>query len=140
MQQVGQLPLQMYAQQVFPVPMAVPMTQASFTAAGGRQSACQPAPRPAMHAAPVFDQQRYEQLSRDMDPESGDLARRASAVKALAGRARELALEPAGCRLLQTAMEVDPRNAAGLVEELHGFVSELARSPHGNHVLQKVIE
>jgi hypothetical protein len=52
-----------------------------------------------------------------------------------------LSLDVQGCRLLQDALEVaDVSTGAQLTAGLQGHVRELINSPHGNYVIQKVIE
>jgi hypothetical protein len=59
----------------------------------------------------------------------------------ITGRAKSLALDPAGCRVIQRALrDGDKRAASGLVAELHGSVRQLIASAHGNYVVQAVIE
>lgn len=55
--------------------------------------------------------------------------------------ARELALSPWSCRVIQMLLEVLPgQGIDSLVEVLNPFALELLESPHGNHVLTKMIE
>jgi len=62
------------------------------------------------------------------------------ALASLQGRVRAFSLDAAGCRLIQNALEItSPQLAAELADELKGHVLELASSPHGNYVIQKVI-
>jgi len=64
-----------------------------------------------------------------------------AAVSELRGSAARLALEPLGCRLVQLALQVcDQHSRASLVAEFHGHVCEMMESPHGNYVLQMVVE
>jgi len=59
----------------------------------------------------------------------------------ITGRAKSLALDPTGCRVLQRALrDGDKRVASGLVAELHGSVRQLIASAHGNYVVQAVVE
>lgn len=52
-----------------------------------------------------------------------------------------LAFDALGCRLVQEALDVaDQREAATLAGGLHGGVRALVLSPHGNYVVQKVIQ
>ncbi|CAJ1437900.1 unnamed protein product, partial [Effrenium voratum] len=51
-----------------------------------------------------------------------------------------LSRDPAGCRLVQSALEItEQRTAELLASELKSHVREAAASPHANYVLQKVI-
>lgn len=57
------------------------------------------------------------------------------------GRARQLAMDLSGCRLLQMAIaQGDGHVRAAIAEELRGHVCELVESPNGNFVLQQLIE
>lgn len=68
-------------------------------------------------------------------------APRSDAIAAIRGSVLELALDSAGCRLVQLALDVaSQKEAADMVSELHGHVYEAAESKYGNYVLQKVIE
>jgi hypothetical protein len=62
-------------------------------------------------------------------------------MAAIRDSAVQLALDAGGCRLLQHALEnTDLHTAALLSSRLQGHVRELINSPHGNYVIQKVIE
>jgi len=66
-----------------------------------------------------------------------------SAVDALLepSMVRRLSFEPAGCRVVQLALEkVDRQIAADLAIGLRGHVVEAIRSPHANYVLQKIVK
>jgi len=64
-----------------------------------------------------------------------------SAVLMMRGSALRLSLEPLGCRLVQLAVQVcDQTNRADFVSEFHGHVWEMLESPHGNYVIQRIIE
>lgn len=66
--------------------------------------------------------------------------RREQALAMLRGHVARLAFDSAGCRLVQDAFEVaDRATSSELLAELQGRVSEAARSPHANYVIQKVI-
>jgi len=57
------------------------------------------------------------------------------------GVVRRLAFEAEGCRLVQLALEVaDRHTATELADGLRGSVARLVLSPHGNYVIQKIIE
>lgn len=63
------------------------------------------------------------------------------ALFSLRGSALKMSLEPFGCRVLQSALDV--ANIAAkeiLVCEFHGNVRLMVSSPHANFVIQKVIE
>jgi hypothetical protein len=63
------------------------------------------------------------------------------AISAMCGSVLELAMDSAGCRVVQLALDVaSQKEAANIVSELHGHVHEAAESKHGNYVLQKAIE
>lgn len=69
----------------------------------------------------------------------GDVMRRA--VSSLRGSVLRLSLEPFGCRVVQTALDVASAvEKEGLVSELHNHVRLAISSPHANFVIQKVIE
>jgi len=81
---------------------------------------------------------RVGKLAQDLDA-SG--AVRENAIVAIGSAAVQLALDAAGCRLLQYALETaDVNTAAQLSARLQGHVRELIHSPHGNYVIQKVIQ
>jgi len=64
-----------------------------------------------------------------------------AAVLAMRGSALRLSLEPLGCRLVQLAVQVcDHTIRADLVSEFHGHVGEMLESPHGNYVIQRIVE
>lgn len=64
-----------------------------------------------------------------------------AAVATLREFAVRFALEPLGCRLLQFALQVcDQNTRASLVAEFHGHIREMLESPHGNYVVQMVVE
>ena len=51
------------------------------------------------------------------------------------------ALDSKGCRMLQTLLKVSSTSAQqALIAGLRGHVLELLASPHGNHVLQRIVE
>lgn len=81
---------------------------------------------------------RCQKLMEDLEA-GGE--RREGAVAQLRGNIKRMAGEPAGCRVVQVALQsADRQAAAQLCEELHGHVRELISSPHGNYVVQKVVE
>lgn len=52
-----------------------------------------------------------------------------------------LSLDSSGCRAVQLALQNGPRaDTTDLVTEMHGHVREMVGSPHGNYVIQKVVE
>jgi len=60
---------------------------------------------------------------------------------AMRGSVLRLSLEPFGCRIVQLAVQVcDQVNRADFVSEFHGHVREMLESPHGNYVIQRVVE
>mmetsp|Transcript_84799 Transcript_84799/g.150154 ORF Transcript_84799/g.150154 Transcript_84799/m.150154 type:complete len:550 (-) Transcript_84799:125-1774(-) len=62
-------------------------------------------------------------------------------VAALRGAVLSLSLDSTGCRLVQLAIQLaDPQTAAELAGELQGHVHLAIKSPHGNYVIQQVIE
>lgn len=63
------------------------------------------------------------------------------AVLAMRGSTFRLSLEPLGCRLVQLAVQVcDQTNRAEFLSEFHGHVREMLESPHGNYVIQRIVE
>jgi len=62
-------------------------------------------------------------------------------VTNLTGRVLSLSKEAQGCRKVQQALTEarDNEERRALVEELHGHIQKLSRSPHGNHVVQQCI-
>mmetsp|Transcript_87481 Transcript_87481/g.271760 ORF Transcript_87481/g.271760 Transcript_87481/m.271760 type:complete len:426 (-) Transcript_87481:367-1644(-) len=66
---------------------------------------------------------------------------RAAAVAALRGSVLSSSFAPAGCRVVQLALQLADRVAAPqLLAELHGHVRAAIESPHANYVIQKVVE
>jgi hypothetical protein len=83
-------------------------------------------------------QEYFNRVLADLD--AGGAACTA-ALAGLVGGVRRLAMDGAGCHVVQKALEVaDLATAAKLVQELHGHVLSLIRSPHGNYVVQKIVE
>merc|ERR1711953_790504 len=59
----------------------------------------------------------------------------------IVGLTRHLTFEADGCRVVQLALEkADNRERALMCAELHGCVRRAIASPHGNYVLQRVVE
>jgi len=72
--------------------------------------------------------------------EAGGLARQA-AIEALVGNIEDLAFDAAACRVVQKALEFgEEEEVVALALELKGRVREAIRSPHANHVVQKLVE
>merc|ERR1712070_1084746 len=72
--------------------------------------------------------------------EAGGVARQA-AIEALVGNVTELAFDASACRVVQKAIEFgEEEDIASLSFELQGRVREAIRSPHANHVVQKMVE
>jgi len=72
--------------------------------------------------------------------EEGGLARQA-AIEALVGNVEDLAFDASACRVVQKALEFgDEEDVVALGLELKGRVREAIRSPHANHVIQKLVE
>lgn len=71
--------------------------------------------------------------------EIGGLAR-CAALEALTGSIAELAFDASACRVVQKAFDVgEVKDTAPLARELMGRVGDAMRSPHANHVLQKIV-
>lgn len=63
-----------------------------------------------------------------------------SAFKLILPMAASLSLTKHGCRVIQKAIEVgDSKDHTLLVEQLAGNITELYKSPNGNHVAQQII-
>jgi pumilio RNA-binding family len=72
--------------------------------------------------------------------EAGGVARQA-AIEALVGNVTELAFDASACRVVQKAIEFgEEEEVLSLSLELQGRVREAIRSPHANHVVQKMVE
>merc|ERR1719238_1371323 len=72
--------------------------------------------------------------------EAGGVARQA-AIEALVGNIDELAFDASACRVVQKAIEFgEEEEVVALSSELQGRVREAIRSPHANHVVQKMVE
>merc|ERR1711998_697232 len=67
-------------------------------------------------------------------------AARAGALEALRGAVVDLAFDPSGCRIVQKALQVGGSSAASLAKEMQGHVRRAIRSPHANHVIQRIAE
>lgn len=94
--------------------------------------------RSAASMSTVCSDERCAKLKEDLDA-GGDAC--IAAVAAIRGQVLPLALEPAGCRLIQHAIEtLSHEFTKELVAELHGRVLEAIESPHANYVIQKVVE
>jgi hypothetical protein len=52
----------------------------------------------------------------------------------------DLAFDPSGCRIVQKALQVGGSSAASLAQEMQGHVRRASRSPHANHVIQRIAE
>lgn len=65
-----------------------------------------------------------------------------TSLSPIAGKVWRMSQEPAGCREVQRIIETaeSPEMQMALANELHGHVLEALRSPHANHVMQKVIK
>ncbi len=82
-----------------------------------------------------------ELLSADGQSNSVTIGARSVAIRMMKGSVWQCTCDPAGCRVIQFALEVaNLGHATELINELHGNVLESIRSPHANYVLQKVIE
>merc|ERR1712224_186345 len=72
--------------------------------------------------------------------EAGGVARQA-AIEALVGNIAELAFDASACRVVQKAIEFgEEEEVVALCSELQGSVRDAIRSPHANHVVQKMVE
>jgi hypothetical protein len=85
---------------------------------------------------------------KDMSEASAELmaqldaggAARAGALEALRGAVVDLAFDPSGCRIVQKALQVGGSTAEPLAMEMQGHVRRATRSPHANHVIQRIAE
>eukprot|EP00929_Paragymnodinium_shiwhaense_P115252 TRINITY_DN83_c0_g1_i1.p1 TRINITY_DN83_c0_g1~~TRINITY_DN83_c0_g1_i1.p1 ORF type:complete len:486 (+),score=113.17 TRINITY_DN83_c0_g1_i1:116-1573(+) len=106
---------------------------AAFAAPRGMDAA---AVNPA--SAPILSAEMCARLSEQL--KAGGEATHA-ALASLARSARRFCFDSQGCRVLQLAIEKGSHtDVAMLLKELHGCVLRAATSPHGNFVLQKVVE
>jgi len=72
--------------------------------------------------------------------EAGGLARQA-AIEALVGSVPDLAFDASACRVVQKAIEFgEEEEVVSLCLELQGRIRDAIRSPHANHVIQKLVE
>eukprot|EP00927_Polykrikos_kofoidii_P082488 TRINITY_DN8218_c0_g1_i3.p1 TRINITY_DN8218_c0_g1~~TRINITY_DN8218_c0_g1_i3.p1 ORF type:complete len:699 (-),score=112.00 TRINITY_DN8218_c0_g1_i3:384-2480(-) len=72
--------------------------------------------------------------------EAGDELR-AEALSAMRSSVLYLTLEGVGCRVVQFALQVaDVTAAVDVIADLRGHVVEAMQSPHGNYVIQKIVE
>lgn len=72
--------------------------------------------------------------------EAGDELR-AEALASMRKSVLSLTLDAGGCRVVQFALQVADINAAvDVIADLRGHVVEAMQSPHGNYVLQKIVE
>jgi len=86
---------------------------------------------------PVQEHVQPIELLRMLD---ADEASRHTAISCLQGRVLSLSLDNVGCRVIQRALEVcSTQQQIALIGELHGSVLDLVWSPHGNYVVQKII-
>lgn len=77
------------------------------------------------------------QLTAQLEAEGSRL----TALVALRGLVWRFSRDKVGCRVVQLALSVAPRwHGDELVRELHGHVREAIDSPHGNYVIQHVVE
>jgi len=86
----------------------------------------------------LVSEQKKKDLMQQLEGEGITLRR---AIANLQGSVLRMSLEPFGCRIIQKALDV--ANAAekeALVTELRDHVRLAICSPHGNFVIQKVIE
>lgn len=78
------------------------------------------------------------ELMRQLEA-GGDAAR--AAIDAVRGQVLALTFDPAGCRVVQQALEIASRcESAALALELCYHVRKAIASPHGNYVIQKCVE
>ena len=62
-------------------------------------------------------------------------------MQALRGQVLRQSMDAHGCRLVQRALSLaDDAGRLEIARELRGHICEVLESPHGNHVLQRIIE
>ena len=62
-------------------------------------------------------------------------------MQALRGQVLRHSMDAHGCRLVQRALALaDDAGRVEIAQELRGHICEVLESPHGNHVLQRIIE
>jgi len=82
-----------------------------------------------------------EALDHLMEQLNADSSARDAAMAVVQRAASELAFQPLGCRVVQLALQVaDQSEMRVLTRGLHGCVRAACDSPHGNYVVQKVVE
>jgi len=104
---------------------------------------------PSGAQSPLCDEDHSDDEDGDTDEacaelsaqiEEGGVARQA-AIEALVGNVVELSFDASACRVVQKAIEFgEEEDAVALSAELQGKVRESIRSPHANHVVQKMVE
>jgi len=130
------------ATQMTPVAGMTPMTHMTLASPFGQLPCGQSA---ASASEPCTDS---SDEGKDMGEASAELmaqleaggAARAGALEALRGAVVDLAFDPSGCRIVQKALQVGGSSAAFLAEEMQGHVRRASRSPHANHVIQRIAE
>ena len=62
-------------------------------------------------------------------------------MQALRGQVLRRSMDAHGCRLVQRALALaDDAGRVEIAQELRGHICEVLESPHGNYVLQRIIE
>ena len=62
-------------------------------------------------------------------------------MEVLRGQVLRQSMDAHGCRLVQRALALaDDAGRLGIVQELRGHVCDILECPHGNHVMQRIIE
>jgi len=128
--------------QMTPVAAMTPMTHVTLASPFGQLPCGQSA---ASASEPCTDS---SDEGKDMNEVSAELmaqleaggAARAGALEALRGAVVDLAFDPSGCRIVQKALQVGGSSAASLAKEMQGHVRRASRSPHANHVIQRIAE
>merc|ERR1719506_1973773 len=130
------------AAQMTPVAAMTPMGHVTLASPFGQLPCGQSA---ASASEPCTDS---SDEGKDMSEASAELmaqleaggAARAGALEALRGAVVDLAFDPSGCRIVQKALQVGGSSAASLAKEMQGHVRRASRSPHANHVIQRIAE
>ncbi|KAJ3551788.1 hypothetical protein NP233_g13012 [Leucocoprinus birnbaumii] len=66
---------------------------------------------------------------------------RLSFLRAFRDAARQLAIHPYGCRVLQRCLEYLPNDyCRGMIDELHGIADNLMQDQFGNYVIQYILQ
>jgi hypothetical protein len=79
----------------------------------------------------------YAYLREQLETGALDLS---AAMPEIKRSVRQLTFDADGCRIVQFALQGRQEDAISLCAELHGHVRRATTSPHGNYVIQKIVE